>query len=97
MDIVPIPTMKLSEEMMLVHLFIKQFFEMKKICIMGSTGSIGVTLLNILKKDKRNIKIELLTANKNYKKLLNQAKYFNVKNIIITDKKYYLIVKKNYK
>ena len=70
---------------------------MKKICIMGSTGSIGVTLLNILKKDKRNIKIELLTANKNYKKLLNQAKYFNVKNIIITDKKTYLIVKKNYK
>ena len=70
---------------------------MKKICIMGSTGSIGVTLLNILKKDKRNIKIELLTANKNYKKLLNQAKYFNVKNIIITDKKSYLIVKKNYK
>ena len=64
---------------------------------MGSTGSIGVTLLNILKKDKRNIKIELLTANKNYKKLLNQAKYFNVKNIIITDKKSYLIVKKNYK
>ena len=41
--------------------------------------------LNIIKKDKKNFKIELLTANTNYKDLINQAKKFNVKNIIITD------------
>ena len=57
----------------------------KKIAILGSTSSIGKSLLNIIKKDKKNFKIELLTANTNYKHLINQAKKFSVKNIIITD------------
>ena len=57
----------------------------KKIAILGSTSSIGKTLLNIIKKDKKKFKIELLTANTNYKDLISQAKKFNVKNIIITD------------
>ena len=51
----------------------------KEIAILGSTGSIGTTLLNIIKKDKKNFNILLLTANKNYKLLLKQAKIFNVK------------------
>ena len=59
----------------------------KKIAILGSTGSIGKTLLNIVKHDKKNFEIKLLTANENYKKLLKQAKKFNVKNLIITKKK----------
>ena len=45
------------------------------------------TLLKIIKKDKKNFEIVLLTANKNYKKLFKQAKKFNVKNLIITNKK----------
>ena len=57
----------------------------KKIAILGSTSSIGKSLLNIIKKDKKNFKIELLTANTNYKDLITQAIKFNVKNIIITD------------
>ena len=60
---------------------------MKKIAIFGSTGSIGSSLLKIIKDDKKNFKIELLTANKNYKKLIKQAKFFNVKNIIIVIKR----------
>ena len=59
---------------------------MKKIAILGSTGSIGTSLLDIIKKDKVNFKIELISANKNYKKLIKQAKFFNVKNLIIADK-----------
>ena len=55
----------------------------KKIGILGSTGSIGTTLLKLINKDEFEIKF--LSANKNYKKLLNQAKKFNVKNLIITD------------
>ena len=66
----------------------------KKIAILGSTGSIGKTLIQVIKKDKKNFKIELLSANQNYKEVLNQAKIFNVKNIIITDKKSYLRLKK---
>jgi 1-deoxy-D-xylulose-5-phosphate reductoisomerase len=67
---------------------------MKKIVIFGSTGSIGSSLLKIIKDDKKNFKIELLTANKNYKKLIKQAKLFNVKNIILTDYNSYLIATK---
>ena len=55
----------------------------KKIGILGSTGSIGTTLLKLINKDE--FEIRFLSANKNYKKLLNQAKKFNVKNLIITD------------
>jgi len=66
----------------------------KKIVILGSTGSIGKTLLKILKKEKLNISIELLTANKNYQELLAQVKLFNVKNIIVTDKETYIKIKK---
>ena len=67
---------------------------MKKIAIFGSTGSIGSSLLKIIKDDQKNFKIELLTANKNYKKLIKQVKLFNVKNIIITDYNSFLITTK---
>ena len=59
----------------------------KKIAILGSTGSIGKTLFNILLKEKKNFEIVLLVANKSHKVLMKQAKAFNVKNIIITNKK----------
>jgi len=67
---------------------------MKKIVIFGSTGSIGSSLLKIIKDDKKNFRIELLTANKNYKKLIKQAKFFKVKNIILTDYNSFLIATK---
>ncbi len=67
---------------------------MKKIAILGSTGSIGSSLISIIKKDSKNFKIELVTANTNYKKIIKQAQLFGIKNIIITNKKYFLITKK---
>ena len=67
---------------------------MKKIAILGSTGSIGSALIDILKKDSKKFKIELLTANKNYRKLLKQIIFFNVKNIIVTDLKTFHKIKK---
>jgi len=66
----------------------------KKISILGSTGSIGKNLLNIVKADKKNFNVILLTAKNNYKLLLKQANYFNVKNIIITDLNSYKKAKK---
>ena len=68
----------------------------KTIAILGSTGSIGRSLLKIIDKDKKNLKILLLTANKDYKTLINQARKFNVKKIIITNKDSYEIAKKKY-
>ena len=67
---------------------------MKKIAILGSTGSIGKTLLNIIKKDFKNYEIVLLTANKNSKELLKQSKLFKVKNLVLTNKQSYEIIKK---
>ena len=59
----------------------------KKIAILGSTGSIGKTLIKIIKEKKNNFNIVLLTADKNYKEILKQAKYFDVPNLIITNEK----------
>ena len=48
----------------------------KQIAILGSTGSIGKTLIKIISKDKKNFEIKLLTGYKNYKDLIKQAKLF---------------------
>ena len=64
---------------------------------MGSTGSIGKTLINILKKDKKKIEIILLTTNKNYKEIFKQIKIFKVENIIIKNNKVFLKIKKIFK
>ena len=63
----------------------------KKIAVLGSTGSIGKSLLNLVKNDKKNIDVVLLTANTNYNELIKQAKTFKVKNLIITNQKSFLI------
>jgi 1-deoxy-D-xylulose-5-phosphate reductoisomerase len=65
----------------------------KKIAILGSTGSIGKTLVNILKKDKNNFEIVLLSVDKNIRELEKQVDLFGVKNLIVTDKKNYLKIK----
>ena len=69
----------------------------KKIAILGSTGSIGKQTLEIIKKDKKNFDIILLTADKNHNLLSKQIKKFKVKNVIITNKKINLIFKKKFK
>ena len=65
----------------------------KKIAILGSTGSIGKSLIDIIKKDKKNFEVILLTANRNYKELYKQSKLLNVKNLIITNSKGYNFLK----
>ena len=65
----------------------------KKIAIFGSTGSIGKSLINIIKEDKKNFEVVLLSADKNYKELLKQAKIFKVKNLIVNNKFSYTKIK----
>ena len=69
----------------------------KKIAILGSTGSIGKSTLEVIRKDKKNFNIILLSANNNYKKLVEQAKQFKVKNVLIKNHKFYLKVKNSLK
>ena len=66
----------------------------KKIAILGSTGSIGKSTIDILRKDKKNFDVVLLTTNNNYREILKQAKEFKARNIIINNKKHFLILKK---
>jgi len=66
----------------------------KKIAILGSTGSIGRSTLEVIKKNKKNFNVVLLTGNKNYKKLIQQAKEVKAKNVLIKNKLFYEKVKK---
>ncbi len=69
----------------------------KKIAILGSTGSIGKITFDILRKDKKNFDLILLTTNSNYKEILKQTKEFKVKNLVINNKKHYTNLKKKLK
>ena len=66
----------------------------KKIAILGSTGSIGKTTIEIIKKDKENFDVLLLTTNNNFKEINKQIKYFKPKNLVINNKKIYDKLKK---
>jgi len=57
----------------------------KKILLLGSTGSIGKSSLNIIRNYKSKLEIVALSTNKNIKLILKQSKEFGVKNLIIND------------
>ena len=59
----------------------------KSISILGSTGSIGTNTLEIIDRKKKFFKINLLTANKNYKLICSQIKRYNPNCFIIIDEK----------
>ena len=65
-----------------------------KIAILGSTGSIGKTTLQIIKKKSNLFKVDTLVAKSNYDLILKQIRKFKPDNFIITDKKNYLRIKK---
>ena len=65
----------------------------KKISILGSTGSIGVTTLNILNKKKNLFKINLLSADKNLNLICKQIKIYKPNFFIINNFKVFQKVK----
>lgn len=62
---------------------------MKNIVILGSTGSLGRQALKVIKKYSKKFKVIALSANKNEKLLLNQAKKLKIspQNTILVSKK----------
>ena len=64
--------------------------------ILGSTGSIGLTTLNLISK-KKSYKINLLSANKNYEKIIYQIRKFKPNYFLINDPYIYLKIKKKLK
>ncbi len=69
----------------------------KKISIIGSTGSVGLTTLAILDKKKTSFKVNLLSANKNYKKICEQIQKYNPEIFIINNKKTFTKIKLKFK
>ena len=67
----------------------------KTIAILGSTGSIGQSALEIIKKTNE-YKVELLIVNKNYFKALDQIKFFKPKLVVVHNEKVYLKIKKKF-
>jgi 1-deoxy-D-xylulose-5-phosphate reductoisomerase len=58
---------------------------MKTVLILGSTGSIGKSTLEVLDLHKENFKCIGLSANKNFQALHEQANQYSVKNICIQE------------
>ena len=69
----------------------------KKIAILGSTGSIGKSTLEIIKNDKKNFDVLLLSTNKNIRELSKQQKIFKPKYLIINDLKSFIKFKRKNK
>jgi 1-deoxy-D-xylulose-5-phosphate reductoisomerase len=57
----------------------------KSITILGSTGTIGVNTLDIVKRYPERFSVFALTANTNVDKLLEQSKNFNPKYVVLAD------------
>ena len=58
---------------------------MKTVLVLGSTGSIGKSTLEVLDLHKENFKCIGLSANKNFQALIEQANKYSVKNICIQE------------
>ena len=69
----------------------------KKISILGSTGSIGQSTLKIIDKKKNFFKIIFLSSNKNYQLICKQIKKYKPKYFIIKDAKTLRKVRKKFK
>ena len=69
----------------------------KIISILGSTGSIGLTTLSVINKKTKYFKINILSANKNYRLICNQIRKYKPNLFIVNDKNIYKKIKKKFK
>jgi 1-deoxy-D-xylulose-5-phosphate reductoisomerase len=59
---------------------------MKKIVLLGSSGSIGENALRVVQALSPTLKVVGLAVNRNYRRVLQQARQFNVKHVAVADK-----------
>ena len=62
---------------------------MKRIAILGSTGSIGTQALNVIRRHRDRYAVEVLCAGSNAQLLIQQALEFNPNAVVIADKSRY--------
>lgn len=61
----------------------------EKLAILGSTGSIGVQTLDIVRENPDRFEARVLTAHSNWKRLAEQAREFDVDTVVIADERHY--------
>lgn len=61
----------------------------QRLAILGSTGSIGVQTLDIVRENPDRFEARILTANRNWEKLAQQAREFDADTVVIADKSHY--------
>ena len=60
---------------------------MKKVTVLGSTGSIGRNTLEVIERLKDRFKVQYLAVNKNIELLFEQVKKFNPKGVVVFNEK----------
>ena len=58
---------------------------MKSLAILGSTGSIGTSTLDVVRHNKDKFRVEFLLANSNYQLMIEQYEEFQPKYIYLSD------------
>ncbi len=66
---------------------------MKRLAILGSTGSIGTQALEVVAENPGLFEVEVLSAHKNAALLIEQAKRFKPNAVVVTDEEKYRQVK----
>ena len=62
----------------------------QRLAILGSTGSIGVQTLDIVRETPSLFEVRVLTANRNWQRLAAQAREFDADTAVIADERYYV-------
>ena len=65
---------------------------MRRIAILGSTGSIGTQTLDVVRQHPDMFEVELISARSNTALLISQAREFNANNVVICDESRYKTV-----
>lgn len=63
--------------------------KLQRICILGSTGSIGTQALDVIAQHSDRFEAYCLTANNNVKKLAEQARRFQPASVVIANEAHY--------
>jgi 1-deoxy-D-xylulose-5-phosphate reductoisomerase len=65
----------------------------KRVAILGSTGSIGTQALDVIQANPESFEVEVLTAQKNGDLLIEQARAFKPNSVVIGDESQYTKIK----
>ncbi|MEQ8745259.1 1-deoxy-D-xylulose-5-phosphate reductoisomerase [Pyruvatibacter sp.] len=65
----------------------------RSICVLGSTGSVGQSTLDLVARDRQRFVVDTLTANSNVELLASQAREFGARHAVVADPAQYNALK----